>query len=235
MRCGLLRGDSCRRDEHGAGRSGPETAAPARIHFEDVTRAAGIHFVHNNGSFGQKWLPETMGSGVAFLDYDNDGWQDILIVNGMDWPGHVRHRSTLALYHNNHDGTFTDVTAKAGPRRRNVRNGRGHRRLQQRRLRRHLRYRGGAEPSFSQQRQWHVHRRDEAGRALGAERVQHGRRMGGLRSRRPSRPRRRELRAVVAHRRHLLHHGRKDEIVLHAGILQRHLPPALAQPRRRNL
>ncbi len=92
----------------------PETAAPARIHFEDVTRAAGIHFVHNNGSFGKKWLPETMGSGVAFLDYDNDGWQDILIVNGMDWPGHVRHHSTLALYHNNHDGTFTDVTAKAG-------------------------------------------------------------------------------------------------------------------------
>jgi hypothetical protein len=84
------------------------------IRFEDVTRAAGIHFIHNNGSFGQKWLPEAMGSGVAFLDYDNDGWQDILIVNGMDWPGHARHRSTLALYRNNHDGTFTDVTAKAG-------------------------------------------------------------------------------------------------------------------------
>jgi hypothetical protein len=84
------------------------------IRFEDVTRAAGIHFIQNNGSFGQKWLPEAMGSGVAFLDYDNDGWQDILIVNGMDWPGHARHRSTLALYRNNHDGTFTDVTAKAG-------------------------------------------------------------------------------------------------------------------------
>jgi enediyne biosynthesis protein E4 len=92
----------------------PVAAQPASIRFEDITRAAGIHFIHNNGSFGQKWLPEAMGSGVAFLDYDNDGWQDILIVNGMDWPGHVRHRSTLALYHNNHDGTFTDVTAKAG-------------------------------------------------------------------------------------------------------------------------
>jgi hypothetical protein len=91
-----------------------ETAAPARITFEDITRAAGIHFIHNTGGFGQKWLPETMGPGVAFLDYDNDGWQDILIVNGMDWPGHFRHHSTLALYHNNHDGTFTDVTAKAG-------------------------------------------------------------------------------------------------------------------------
>jgi len=84
------------------------------IRFEDITRAAGVRFIHNNGSFGQKWLPEAMGSGVAFLDYDNDGWQDILIVNGMDWPGHARHRSTLALYRNNHDGTFTDVTAKAG-------------------------------------------------------------------------------------------------------------------------
>ncbi|MGB6199220.1 MAG: CRTAC1 family protein [Candidatus Acidiferrales bacterium] len=87
---------------------------PAKIRFEDITRAAGINFIHNTGGFGKKWLPETMGPGVAFLDYDNDGWQDILIVNGMDWPGHVRHRSTLALYHNNHDGTFTDVTAKAG-------------------------------------------------------------------------------------------------------------------------
>jgi enediyne biosynthesis protein E4 len=88
--------------------------AASGVHFEDVTRAAGIHFVHYNGSFGKKWLPETLGPGVAFIDYDNDGWQDILIVNGMDWPGHSRKHSTLALYHNNHDGTFTDVTQKAG-------------------------------------------------------------------------------------------------------------------------
>jgi hypothetical protein len=90
------------------------SAAETAVHFEDVTRAAGIHFVHNNGAFGKKWLPETMGSGVAFLDYDNDGWQDVLFVNGTDWPGHVQRHSTLALYHNNHDGTFTDVTQKAG-------------------------------------------------------------------------------------------------------------------------
>jgi len=94
-------------------KSSPATAV-AGVHFEDVTRAAGIHFVHNNGAFGKKWLPETMGSGVAFLDYDNDGWQDILFVNGADWPGHGQRRSTLALYHNDHDGTFTDVTQKAG-------------------------------------------------------------------------------------------------------------------------
>jgi hypothetical protein len=96
------------------GNPSPQAAQPSRIRFEDITRAAGIHFVHNTGGFGQKWLPETMGPGVAFIDYDNDGWQDILIVNGMDWPGHAGHRSTLALYHNNRDGTFTDVTAKAG-------------------------------------------------------------------------------------------------------------------------
>ena len=84
------------------------------IRFEDITQAAGIRFVHNNGAFGRKWLPETMGAGVAFLDYDNDGWQDILLVNGMGFPGHFRRHSTLALYHNNHDGTFTDVTRKAG-------------------------------------------------------------------------------------------------------------------------
>jgi enediyne biosynthesis protein E4 len=91
--------------------SSPSESAP---HFEDVTRAAGIRFVHNNGAFGKKWLPETMGAGVAFLDYDNDGWQDILFVNGTAWPGHPGRHSTLALYHNNHDGTLTDVTQKAG-------------------------------------------------------------------------------------------------------------------------
>jgi enediyne biosynthesis protein E4 len=91
-----------------------KTLSAPGIHFEDVAAAAGIRFKHNNGAFGKKWLPETMGSGVAFLDYDNDGWQDILLVNGTDWPGHVRRHTTLALYHNNHDGTFTDVTRKAG-------------------------------------------------------------------------------------------------------------------------
>jgi enediyne biosynthesis protein E4 len=100
----------------GASTVGPTQKAERApsIQFEDVTSATRIHFVHNNGAFGKKWLPETMGPGVAFLDYDNDGWQDILFVNGMDWPGHVRRHTTLALYHNNHDGTFTDVTAKAG-------------------------------------------------------------------------------------------------------------------------
>ena len=95
-------------------KSATSPASTTATHFEDVTRAAGIHFVHNNGAFGKKWLPETMGPGVAFLDYDNDGWQDILFVNGTAWPGHPGRHSTPALYHNNHDGTFTNVTRKAG-------------------------------------------------------------------------------------------------------------------------
>ncbi len=89
----------------------------------DVTRNAGIDFNHNNGGYGDKLLPETLGSGCAFLDYDNDGWTDILLVNGMDWkkPGPAkkgapqhRSRTTLRLYKNNRNGTFTDVTRKAG-------------------------------------------------------------------------------------------------------------------------
>lgn len=91
----------------------------------DVTAAAGLRFEHNSGAFGGKLLPETLGAGCAFLDYDADGWQDILLVNGMDWPssiarsrisrsGRDRARSTLCLYRNNRDGTFTDVTRAAG-------------------------------------------------------------------------------------------------------------------------
>ncbi len=80
----------------------------------DVTQRAGIRYRHNNGAFGAKYLPETLGPGCAFFDYDNDGWQDILITNGMDWPGHGHRNTPLALYHNNRNGTFTDVTRAMG-------------------------------------------------------------------------------------------------------------------------
>ena len=88
--------------------------AEAGVTFQDVTAKAGIHFLHNNGAFGKKFLPETVGPGVAFIDYDNDGWPDIFLVNGTDWPGHAQKHTTPKLYHNNRDGTFTDVTHKAG-------------------------------------------------------------------------------------------------------------------------
>jgi hypothetical protein len=83
----------------------------------DVTREAGITFRHVNGASGQFRYPETMAPGCAFLDYDRDGWLDILLVNSNYWPGEAPHGSmppTLALYHNNHNGTFTDVTKQAG-------------------------------------------------------------------------------------------------------------------------
>jgi hypothetical protein len=84
------------------------------ITFREITQQAGIHFAHNNAAFGKKYLPETMGPGVAFIDYDNDGWPDIFLVNGTDWPGQPSKHSTPKLFHNNHNGTFTDVTHKAG-------------------------------------------------------------------------------------------------------------------------
>jgi hypothetical protein len=83
------------------------------IQFADVTGQAGIQFKHNSGAFGKKYLPETLGSGCAFLDYDNDGWQDVLLVNSTNWPGRGS-KSYPALYHNNQNGTFTDVTKAAG-------------------------------------------------------------------------------------------------------------------------
>jgi len=104
-------------------RAGPTSAgsvkAPANdssgaIYFEDITQKAGINFTHYTGAFGKKYLPETMGPGCAFIDYDNDGYPDILLINGKDFPGHESRRATPKLYHNNGNGTFTDVTAKAG-------------------------------------------------------------------------------------------------------------------------
>jgi len=90
----------------------PRPSGP--IEFTDVSAQAGIRFKHHSGAFGKKYLPETLGTGGAFLDYDNDGWQDILFVNSMDWPEHRTGKSFLALYHNNQDATFTDVTRAAG-------------------------------------------------------------------------------------------------------------------------
>ena len=84
------------------------------VRFTDVTQAAGIHFRHHSGAFGKKYLPETMGSGVCVIDYNDDGWQDILFVNSMDWPEQRTGQSTAALYRNNGDGTYTDVTREAG-------------------------------------------------------------------------------------------------------------------------
>ncbi|HKY04920.1 MAG TPA: VCBS repeat-containing protein, partial [Blastocatellia bacterium] len=78
------------------------------IQFVDVTGQAGINFKHTSGAAGKKYLPETMGAGCAFLDFDNDGWQDILLVNSTRWPGDGGQKSYPALYRNNRDGSFAD-------------------------------------------------------------------------------------------------------------------------------
>ena len=86
---------------------------PGGVVFTDVTAQAGIHFVHNAGRTGKKYLPETLGAGCAFFDADGDGWPDILLINGKDFTPRGR-RSLPALYRNNRNGTFTDITAGSG-------------------------------------------------------------------------------------------------------------------------
>ena len=104
------------------------TTSPAAdvpyVRFTDITRDAGVTFVHENGAYGDKLLPETMSGGVAFFDYDNDGKPDLLFVNSCYWPGHIpvgkkpaassQQRPVLALYHNEGKGRFKDVTAGSG-------------------------------------------------------------------------------------------------------------------------
>lgn len=98
----------------GAAFSATSSAQSPGFRLTDVTAAAGLQFTHNNGAFGAKYLPETMGPGCAFLDYDNDGWLDILLVNGTHWPGKTGPRGTLRLLKNNRRGGFIDVTREAG-------------------------------------------------------------------------------------------------------------------------
>ncbi len=87
---------------------------PPAVLFTDITTAAGIDFVHTNGAHGEKLMPETIGSGVAFLDYDNDGDQDLLLINSAPLKHDEANLPTPALYRNDGSGRFTDVTRQAG-------------------------------------------------------------------------------------------------------------------------
>jgi hypothetical protein len=87
------------------------------LRFTDITKDAGIRFIHHSGATERKLLPETMGAGVAVLDFDNDGKPDLLFVNACPWPGREKpaaEKPTLTLYHNEGGGKFTDVTKEAG-------------------------------------------------------------------------------------------------------------------------
>src|SRR5262249_54560424 len=91
----------------------PETIPS--VQFVDITKEAGITFRHFNGATGEKLLPETMGAGVAFLDYDGDGDQDLFFVNSSPWPNReLKPAPTQALYRNDGKGHFEDVTKSAG-------------------------------------------------------------------------------------------------------------------------
>lgn len=87
----------------------PNLVVPALV---DVTTDAGIDFTHVNGARGDKWMPETLGAGGGFLDYDGDGWLDIFLVNGRLWSG--QESAGSALYRNQGDGTFRDVSHETG-------------------------------------------------------------------------------------------------------------------------
>lgn len=114
------------------GNKPPESATPKPVEttasgvaFEDVTKSAGVNFKHVSGAAGQKWLPETMGSGLAWIDYDNDGFPDLFLVNAREWTAEEKSKAkeisvkppkgaTCKLYHNERNGTFKDVTEQAG-------------------------------------------------------------------------------------------------------------------------
>jgi hypothetical protein len=92
---------------------GPRVADNVQVAFTDITAASGIKFTHNSGRAGHKYLPETVGSGVAVFDADNDGWLDAVLINSRDWTSRGK-PSLHALYRNNKNGTFSNVTAGSG-------------------------------------------------------------------------------------------------------------------------
>jgi len=106
----------------------------------DITKKTVIHFVHTAAP-EKKYIVESMSGGVLIIDYDRDGWPDIYFTNSPTVDMALKgEKARSALYHNNHDGTFTDVTAKAGIGTPVFCHGGSCRRLQQRRLARPLRH-----------------------------------------------------------------------------------------------
>ena len=85
------------------------------VAFNEVTEQTGLgDFLHETGATGKKWMPETLGSGAGFIDYDSDGWQDIVLVAGGTWDENTTSPPALQLYRNNQDGSFSNRTVLAG-------------------------------------------------------------------------------------------------------------------------
>jgi len=91
-----------------------DTVPVPKVTFTDITKQAGINFTHVSGATGRKLLPETMGSGCAFFDFDNDGKPDLLLINSRPWPGSKDPVPTMKLYRNKGNDNFEDVTAAVG-------------------------------------------------------------------------------------------------------------------------
>ena len=90
-------------------------AAPSPVRFDDVALRAGLDFLHINGASQERYLPEIMGSGGLFFDFDNDGWLDVFLVDGGSFAdAGLRSRARHRLYRNRGKGTFEDVTARSG-------------------------------------------------------------------------------------------------------------------------
>ena len=158
---------------------------PEPLFVEVPASASGIAWVHDNAMSASHYLPETLGPGCAFLDFDNDGWMDIYLVNSGPcdfWkpPKPIRN----ALYKNNRNGTFTDVTEKAGVAGGTFGMGVAVGRLRQRRLAGHVRHRIRPLHSLQEQRRRHIHRCDRQGRR-GHSRMDDQRGLVRLRQRRP--------------------------------------------------
>ncbi len=113
--CVLVSAGGCGQEE-AAQPSGAEEPATTAVSFREVTTEAGLGaFRHVNGALGEKWFPETMGAGGGFLDYDGDGWQDVVLVGGGSWdPETDRQVRKLWLYRNKGDGTFALASSQAG-------------------------------------------------------------------------------------------------------------------------
>lgn len=93
-----------------------KTKTDGPIRFEEIAEKAGLHYITANGNTENKNQPQTMVAGVALFDYDNDGYLDVFFVGGAALPSLQKETPAYwnRLFHNNHDGTFTDVTEKAG-------------------------------------------------------------------------------------------------------------------------